>query len=128
MNLNSVSDSLVTFISFSSFSGESSIPFDCMFFFCLPILGDSVCLFLCFLVFRFASCLCRVNFYGRNCMGFSGVISLISFSVCSKFALSSVSVGFLVVLGFVPFGGSFIGSFSPPASILMFTTPTYSCM
>ena len=75
-------------------------------------------------MFCFASCLCRANFYGRNSMGFSGVISLISLSGCSKFALSSVCVGSLVVLGFLPFGGSFVGGFSPPAGILMFTAPT----
>ena len=58
---------------------------------------------------HFASCLCRVNFYGRNSMGFSGVFSLISLSGCSRFALSFVCVGTLVVLGFLPFGGC--GSF-----------------
>ena len=53
--------------------------------------------------------------------------SLISLTGCSRFALSSVCVGSLVV-GFLPFGGSFVGGFSPPASILMITAPTYSCM
>ena len=61
-------------------------------------------------------------------MGFSDVVSLISLSGCSRFALSSVCVGSLVVLEFVPFGGSFDGGFSPPASILMFAAPTYSCL
>ena len=79
-------------------------------------------------MFCFASCLCTANFYGRNSMGFSGVISLISLSGCSKFALSSVCVGSLVVLGVLPFGGSFVGGFSPPAGILVFVAPTYSCM
>ena len=35
-------------------------------------------------------------------MGFSGVVSLISFCRCSRFAFSSVCVGSLVVLGFLP--------------------------
>ena len=104
--LSSISDSLVTSISFNSFSGDSSIPFDCRFFFCLTILGDSFCLFLHILMLGFAGCLCRVNFCGRNSVGFSGVVSLISSSGCSRFALSFVCVESLVVLGFLPFGGS----------------------
>ena len=123
-----LSDSLVTSISFSSFGGESSIPFDCICFFCPPILGYSFCLFLCFLMSHFASCLCRVDVYGRNSMGFSGVVSFISLSGCPRFALSSVFVVSLVVLGFLTFGGSFVGGFSPPAGILMFEALTYSCM
>ena len=79
-------------------------------------------------MFHFASCVCRVNFYARNSVGFSGMVSLISLSGCSRFALSSVCVGSLVVLGFVPFGGSFVGNFSAPAGILMFAAPIYSCM
>ena len=61
-------------------------------------------------------------------MGFSGVVSLISLSGFSRFALSSVCVGSLVVLGFVPFGVSLIGGFSPPEDKLMFAAPTYSCI
>ena len=61
-------------------------------------------------------------------MVFSGVVSLISLSGHSRFALSSVCVGSLVVLWFLPFGGSFVGGFSPSASILIFTALTYSCM
>ena len=57
-------------------------------------------------------------------MGFSGVVSLISLFGCSRFALSSVCVGSLVVLGFVPCGGSFVGGFSPLAGILMFAAST----
>ena len=57
-------------------------------------------------------------------MGFSGVVSLISLSGCSRVVLSSVCVGSLVVLGFLPFGASFVGSFSPPVGILMFIAPT----
>ena len=68
-------------------------------------------------MFSFVSCLCRVNFYGRNSMGFSGVVSLISLSGHSRFVLSSVCMGSLVVLGFLPFGGSFVGGFSPVAGI-----------
>ena len=49
-------------------------------------------------MFCFASYVCRVNFYGRNSVGFSGVVSLISLSGYSKFALSSVCVGSLVEL------------------------------
>ena len=54
----------------------------------------------------------------------SVVWSLISLSGCSTFALSYVCVGSLVVLGFLAFGGSFVGVFSPPAGILMFAAPT----
>ena len=54
-------------------------------------------------------------------MGYSDVISL---SRRSRFALSSVCVGSLIVLGFLPVGGSFVGGFSPLAGILVFTTPT----
>ena len=61
-------------------------------------------------------------------MGFSGVVSLIYLSGCSRFALSSVYVGSLVVLAFLPVGGSFVGGFSLPAGISVFTAPTYSCM
>ena len=61
-------------------------------------------------------------------MRFSGVVSLISLSGRSRFALSSVCVGFLVVLVFLLFGGSFVGGFSPPEGILMFAALTYSCM
>ena len=52
-------------------------------------------------------------------MGFSGVVFLISLSGCCRFVLSSVCVGSLVVLVFLPFGGSFVGGFSPPIGILM---------
>ena len=79
-------------------------------------------------MFHFPSCFCRVNFYVRNSMGFSGVVSLISLSGHSRFALSSVCVGSLVVLGFLPFGGSFVGGFCPLAGILMFTAPTHTRM
>ena len=79
-------------------------------------------------MFCFAICLCRVNSYGRNSMGLSGVGSFISLSGRSRFVLSSVCVGFLVVLGFLPFGGSFVSGYSPPVDILMFAAPTYSCM
>ena len=72
--------------------------------------------------------MCSVNFYVRNSMVFSGVVSLISLSGCSRFALSSVCVDCFIVLGFLPFGGSFVGGFSPPAGKLMFIAPTYSCM
>ena len=51
--------------------------------------------------------------------------SLISLSGCSRFALSSVCVGSLVVLGLLLFGGSFVGGFSPPVGILMLAAPTY---
>ena len=61
-------------------------------------------------------------------MGFSGVVSLISLSGHSRIALSTVCVGSLVVLGFLPFGGCFVGGFSLLVAILMFTAPTYSCM
>ena len=60
-------------------------------------------------------------------MGFSGVVPLISLSGHSRFALSSVCVGSPAALGFVPFGGSFVSGFSPPAGILTFAAPTYSC-
>ena len=60
-------------------------------------------------------------------MRFSGVFSLISLSGPSRFALSSVCVD-SHVLGFLSFAVSFVGGFSPPANILMFAAPTYSCM
>ena len=56
-------------------------------------------------------------------MGFSDMVSLASLSGCSRVALSSVCVGSLV-LGFLPVGGSFVGEFSHPARILVFTAPT----
>ena len=43
--LNAVSDGLLASISFSSFSGDSSTRFFWGFFRCLPISGDSLCLF-----------------------------------------------------------------------------------
>ena len=56
------------------------------------------------------------------------MVPLISLSGHSRFALSSVCVGSLVVLGFLPFGGSFVGGFCPPAGIVMFVAPNYFCM
>ena len=82
-----------------AFSGESFILFDCRIFLCFPILDDSFCLFLCFLIFHFANCLCRMNFYVGNFMGFSSVVSLNSLSGLSKVALSSFCVGSLLYLG-----------------------------
>ena len=52
-----------------------------------------------------------MNFYGRNSMVFSCVVSFISLSGPSRFSLSSVRVGSVVVLGFLSFGVSFVGSF-----------------
>ena len=60
-----------------------------------------LCLFLCFLMFNFASCHCKVNFYVRNSVGFDGMVFLFSLSVCSRFALSSVCRGSVVVLRFL---------------------------
>ena len=54
--------------------------------------------------------------------------SLISLCGCSRFALPSVRVSSLVVFGFLPFGGSFVGGFCPPAGIVMFVAPNYFCM
>lgn len=68
------------------------------------------------------------NLYGRNSVRFSGMISLISLSGHCRFALSSIFVGSLVVLGVLFFGGSFVGGVSLPGGILMFTGATYSCM
>ena len=48
----------------------------------------------------FASCPCRVDFYGRNSVGLSGIVSLISLSGCFGVALSFFCVGSFVVLGF----------------------------
>ena len=84
-------------------------------------------LFLLFLMFTFTCCLCSVSFCGRNSLGLSDVVSLI-LSGHSGFALSSVFMGPLVVLGFSPSGGSFVGGLSPAAAILIFAAPTYSCM
>ena len=98
--LSSLSDSLLAAISFSSFTGESSIPFYCRLFLCLSILDDSFCLFLWFWMLWFASCLHRVNFCGRKSVGFSGTLSFFSLSWCSRVPLSSICVGSLVVLGF----------------------------
>ena len=50
-------------------------------------------------MFYFASCLCRVKVYGRSSLEVSCVVSLISLSGCYRVALSSICVGFLVVLG-----------------------------
>ena len=47
----------------------------------------------------FARYLHRVNFDGTSSVGLSGVVSLISLFGCPRVALSSVCVGFLVVLG-----------------------------
>ena len=101
--LNSVSDHLLASISFSSFTGESSIPFDCRFFLFVPLLGDSFCLFVLFLVLSFASCLCRVNFCGRNSVGLNGVVSLFSMSGCSRVSPFSICVG-SVCVGFPMLG------------------------
>ena len=35
-----------------------------------------------------------------------------------------ICVGSLVVIRFVPFGGSFVGGFSPSTGVLVFTAPT----
>ena len=47
--------------------------------------------------------------------------SLISLTGCSRVAVSFVCVGSLVVLGFLPVGGSFVGGFSLVVGILMVT-------
>ena len=107
----------------------ASLPFlslECSLF-CLPILGDSFCLSLCFLMFWVASSLLGWMFM-LGILWVSVVWSLISLSGHSRFALSSIYVGYLVVLGFLSFGGSFVGGFSPPEDILTFAAPTYSCM
>ena len=57
--------------------------------------------------------------------GSVGVVSLVSLS---GFAISCGCVACLIVLCFLPFPGSFVDGFSPPASILLFAAPTYSCM
>ena len=78
--LNFIFHSLLTSILFSSFSGESSLLFDCMFFLCFPILGDSFCLFLLFLMLCFAL---LAVFIGRTSMVgvlWDSVVSLISLS------------------------------------------------
>ena len=44
----------------------------------------------------------------------------------SRFALPSVHVGPLVVFGFLPFGGLFVGGFSPPASTDVHSSHVFS--
>ena len=58
----------------------------------------------------------------------SGADFLISSSGCSRNAFCRGYVCSSVVFGFVPFGSSFIGVFSPPEGILIFIAPTYSCI
>ena len=60
-------------------------------------------------------------------MGFSGLVSLISLSGCSRVALSSVCAGYCDVLGF-PVFGSFFDTFLYAVDLLVFTTPNLSCM
>ena len=71
-----------------------------------------------------ASCPCRVKFYGRISMGFSGLVSLISLSVCPFFH----SCGLSYFTWALPVGGFFVSGFSPPAGLVVVTTPTLSCM
>ena len=97
--LNSIRDHLFSFISFCSYMGESSIPLNCWFFRCLPILSNSFCLFLRLQISCGASCLPGVNFCSKGSVEVSGAVPLISLSVCSRVALSFVCVGSLVVLG-----------------------------
>ena len=49
------------------------------------------------------------------------MVSLSSMLGCSRFALSTFFVGCLVVLGFLPVGGSFVCGFSLVVGILMVT-------
>ena len=65
--LNSICDSLLASISFSSFSRESSVPFDCRLFLCLPISVDCflfVCFVFCF-VFAVILVLCLARCFIR---------------------------------------------------------------
>ena len=115
-----------THISFSFFIGQSSIPFDCRLFLCLPILGDPFCLFLQIPMLCFAYYLCIVNFCGRFSVVVSVAVSLTSLSGCS-------SLSFLLLCGLsctwgLPISGSFVGGFSPPEGVLIFTTPTLFLM
>ena len=61
-------------------------------------------------------------------MRVSGMVSFISLSGCSRFALSTVSVGSFVVFGFLPFRDSFVGGFPPLTGVVVFAAPTYSCV
>ena len=69
-------------------------------FLCLPILGDSSCLFLCIRFICFDPCLHGVNFYCKIPMGFIGAVSLISWTSCSWDPLYAIYVGSLAIIGF----------------------------
>ena len=60
-----------------------------------------------------------MNFYGRDSMRFSGVVSLISLSGCSRFALFFYLSGLSCCTWVLLVGGSFVGGFSPPAGLLV---------
>ena len=94
-----MSDRVLASISFGTLSGDSSFPFDCWLFLCLPILGDSSCLFLQIQMLCFASCVCRANFCGRSSVGLSHLVSLIFLSGCFRVALSSICIVSLFVIG-----------------------------
>ena len=120
--LNSISDSLLASVSFSSLSGESSISFYCTFFFCLPILGDSFCLFLWFPM------LCFASFF----IGWTSVIGVLLDSDLLVWMFWGYFFfhlcGFSCCTWALPVGGSFVGGFSLPACLLVLTMVILSGM
>ena len=113
--------SLLASISFSTLSGDSSFSFDSSLFLCLPILGDSLLVCFCFLNWSaLTPCLCGVTpclCYGRSPVGFSGAVSLISWTWFSWDALYAIYVGSQDVTGFWSWLGHSLadwGSLHPP--------------
>ena len=102
-----MSDSLLASISFSHFTGDSSIPFDWRLFLCLPILGFHI---FCFDISGYSilpACICGVAFFSKSSVGLLGTVSLISLSGCSRVVISSVCVSSPVVFGLYLFVASF---------------------
>ena len=89
----------VWWISFSFSTGDSFIPFNWGLFLCLPILGESFCLFLYLGMLGFA-CLSLWGGLLRYKSCGTQFCSLFDLAiVCSRLALFSVCVGSLVVFG-----------------------------
>ena len=121
-----MSDRLLASISFTSFPGDSSIPFNWGFFLWLPILSEYFSFFLGFWELCFANCLHGVILCGRGSVGVCcGLFDLLVWMLygCSFFCLCGLSYTWAL-----PVGSFFVAGFSPPLYLLLIITPTLSCM
>ena len=109
--MNSVSDKLLTSVSFSTLSGHPSFPFYWGLFLCLPILGNSFHLFLHIRLI----CLDFLSSWGGLLSCATQWFNLLGLVSWILYRCPLCSLGGLFCCNWVLVGvGSFIGGFSPP--------------